>query len=310
MSSGSITRKATLYLFTLVFASSLTAQFSSPTGHYTHVVDLFSTQMALAASPQTVNQGGSVAFAATLTQASGPGTAGPTGNVTFTLTPGNGGPPITSMVPVQNGSATWTNTPPVGTDTVAATYSGDLNYTPVMALTKVTILSPGSPDFDFTLPTVTVQAGQSHNGNISVQPLNGFTGDVTFGVGQLPQSVTFTIPSSSVHISAGSSQLSQSSNSSMVPFEIGTQATVVTALSGLLLLGAFDLRRRPRWREAYILLVFLSAGSLVFLVGCAGNRFMQSNGTRPGTYSISITGTSASSTHTHNLTLIVKQNGE
>lgn len=310
MYSRSITRKVTLYFSAIVLASSLRAQSFPPTDHYTHVVDLFSTQMALAASAQTANQGGSVAFAATLTQATGPGIAGPTGNVTFTLTPGNGGQPITSTVPVQNGSAAWANTPPVGTDTVVAAYSGDLNYIPVMAQTKVTILSPGSPDFDFTLPAVTVQAGQSYNGDISVQALNGFTGDVTFGVGQLPQGVTFTIPSSSIHISAGSSQVFQSSSNTAVPFEIGTEATVVTTLSGFLLLGAFDLRRRLRWRKGYIPLVFLLAGPLAFMVGCACNRFMQSNGAQPGTYSIAITGTSGSLTHTHNLTLIVKQNGE
>ena len=42
------------------------------------------------------------------------------------------------------------------------------------------------------------------------------------------------------------------------------------------------------------------------VVGCAGNRFLQTPGTPPGTYTIPITGTSGSLAHTHNLTLIVK----
>ncbi len=306
----STTRKLSLLLLALAFTLSPAAQSSPPTGRYTHIVHLFATQMALAANPQTTTRGSAVVFVATLTEANGPGIADPTGHVTFTLTSGNGGQPITGVVTVQNGTATWTNTPPVGIDTVVVAYSGDLNYTPVIAQTAVTILYPGSPDFDFTLPTVTTQAGQGYNGTISVQTLNGFTGNVTFTVGQLPQGVTFTMPSSSIHVSGGTSQPSQSSSNLTVPFVIRTQKTAVMSLSGLLLLGVLEFRRRPRWRMVQILLACFSTSLLALLVGCVGNRFMQSNGTPPGTYSISITGTGSGLTHTHNLPLIVKQNGE
>lgn len=302
MSFRSPIRIFTLLFFVLGFAAALTAQSSAhDQGVHTQTVKMYPTQLALTANPQSVTSGTGVVFAAVLTQAGGPGIASPTGTVTFTI-----GNAIIGTATVQNGTATLTNSPPVGTDTVAAAYSGDLNYTPASAQTAVNVLAPtppGSPDFDFTLPTVTVTAGQSFSGNIAIQSLNGFSGTITFTAGSLPQEVTFAFPSSpSVSIVANAEQ---SAASQTVAFMIGTQGVAVTVASGLLLLGSFGVRRRPRWCN-YVLLSFLAAGILSSLVGCAGNRFLQTSGTPPGTYTIPITGTSGSLVHTHNLTLTVK----
>jgi hypothetical protein len=302
MSFRSPIRIFTLLFFVLGFAAGLTAQ-STARDHGTHtqIVNMYPTQMALTANPQSVASGTSVVFAAVLTQAGGPGIASPTGTVTFTV-----GNAALGVVNVQNGAATLTSAPPVGTDTITAAYSGDLNYTPVVAQTTVTVLTPpppGSPDFDFMLPAVTVTAGQAFNGNITIQPLNGFSGSITFTSGTLPQEVTFTFPSSpSVGVVANSEQ---NAASQAVAFTIGTQGVAVTVASGLLLLGSFSLRRRPRWFSYAVLAIFF-AGVLSSMVGCAGNRFLQTPGTPPGTYTIPITGTSGSLVHTHNLTLIVK----
>ncbi len=300
-------RSFIMFFFALGFATGLVAQATSltPSGHELHIVDLFPTQMALTAAPQTANPGSTVVFAAALARTGNPSAFGPTGNVIFTLTPQGGGQPVMSTVAVQNGNAVWSIQPPVGTDTVVAAYQGDLNYTPVLQQTMVTILSPGSPDFDFSFPNpVTVTAGQIFNGNITVKSIDGFNGNVTFNIGSLPSDVTFTMPQPDLQVAAPDSQ-SQSTVAGTVAFTIGTSATIVTTVSGLLLLGVFGVRQRPRWRNAYVLLAILSAGALTVMVGCAGKRFLQSNGTTPGTYQIPVTGTSGSLTHTHNLELIV-----
>lgn len=223
--------------------------------------------------------------------------------MTFTLTPAGGGSAITATVPVESATATWVGVPPTGTDTVVATYPGDGNYAPTSAQTTISALAPASPDFDFTLPSVTIQAGQSFNGSIQVKPLNGFNGTVSFTVGQLPQKVTFSIPSPSVEL-ASNDDPSQA-NSYAVSFAVGTQATIVASAGGLLLFGFFGIRRRPHRRKPYVLLAILSAGVVASAVGCAGDRYMQTNGTPPGTYTIPVTGTSGNLTHTRNLTLIV-----
>jgi Bacterial Ig-like domain (group 3) len=302
MSFRSPIRIFTLLFFVLGFAAGLTAQSTAhDQGTHTQIVNMYPTQMALTANPQSVTSGTGVVFAAVLTEAGGPGIASPTGTVTFSI-----GNTVLGTLNVVNGAATLTNAPPVGTDTVVAAYSGDLNYKPASAQTSVTVLTPpppGSPDFDFTLPAVTVTAGQAFNGNITIQPVNGFTGRITFTSGALPQEVTFAFPSSpSVGVVANSEQTAASQT---VAFTIGTQGVAVTVASGLLLLGSFGVRRRPRWFSYAVLAIFF-AGVLSSVVGCAGNRFLQTPGTPPGTYTIPITGTSGSLAHTHNLTLIVK----
>jgi hypothetical protein len=300
-------RRLVLILLTIGSATELIAQSSGrPHAPYTQTVNLFSTQMVLVASPQTANSGSNVAIAATLTQTGGPGTVGPTGSVIFSFTPSNGGSTTTASQAIQNAGATFVFAPPTGTDTVVASYAGDRNYAPTQAQTTVTILAPSSPDFDFTIPTVTVTAGQSFSGTITVQRMNGFSNAIAFANGSLPQGVTLELPKTSVsaNTSPSSSVVTQT-----VDFVLGTQGAIVSTAGALLMFGTFCLRRRRRWhRAAYVLLAIFSAGALTFMVGCVGNRFVQANGTQPGTYTIPITGTSGNLTHTHNLTLIVKGN--
>jgi hypothetical protein len=292
----------------IALVSNLAAMPSVSAGRYAQSISQFPTKVTLNPSVQSAVLGGSVTFKVLLSQPTNrPGIALPTGNVTFTLTSSNGGQTSSKVVALQDGTASWTTAPPVGSDTVVASYAGDLNYASAQGQTAVTIEYPGSPDFDFSLPTITVKAGQSFSGNISLQSFNGFSGNVSFTVGQLPQGSKFTLTSPYVTITSESST-SASTGAKTVPFELGTSSTVVTTVSGLLLLGSFSLRRRRQWRKTSSLLVLLSLGTLLLTIGCASNRFVQSDGTPAGTYSIPVTGTSGSLTHTHNLTLVVQKN--
>lgn len=306
MWSRSTFRIQMLPLFGLALATALTGHASI--GRSEHIVTPYPSRIALVATPQTTEAGGVVVFAATLTKSGNSFAAGPTGEVRFTLAPKSGEARISATVPIKDGTATWSAVPPAGTDTVAATYPGDMNYSAISAQTTVTALVPASPDFDFTLPSITIQAGQSFNGSIHVMSLNGFKGKVSFEVGQLPEKVTFSIPTSSIHV-APESDPSQAKGYA-VSFAVGTQATVVASVAGLFFLGFFGIRRRPQRRKPYALLAILSIAVIGSAVGCAGDRYMQTNGTQPGTYSIPITGTSGNLTHTHKLTLIVTPNSK
>lgn len=271
-------------------------------GNGLHIVQPFPTKIALTATPSSASSGATVVTAAALT-AAGSGTLPPTGSIVFTLTPANGSRPVTTTVPVRNGGGAWSIVPPSGANKIEATYSGDTNYRPAQAATSVNITAPSAPDFDFTLPSVTIVAGQSYDGRITVTPKNGFQGNVTFTVGPLPKDVTFALPNPTIEVASGSAD----AVAAPIPFAIGTKATVVTAAAGFLFLGLFGFRprQRPR-RRAFVLIAML--GALAVMAGCAATRFVQQNGTQPGTYSIPITATSGTLTHTHDLKLIVQAN--
>lgn len=301
-----IIRLFTLLLVASAFVSSLVAQTSSTAsvnGNVSQIVNPYPTQLSLAPSSTTAASGDQITFTATLTRTSTSTAVGPTGQVAFTLSPQDG-QPTTYLAQIQNDSVSWTYAPPSGVNTIIASYPGDQNYAATSAQTTVTISAPTTPDFDFTLPSVTIKSGQSFNGNIAVQALNGFSGNVTFTAGSLPDGVTLTIPSSSINFAQSSPS---PSSAQTVQFELSTEATTVTTVSGLILLGGIGFRRRRR--KAFVALLALAGVSFLALAGCgAGNRYLQTNGTPPGTYTIPITGTSGGLTHMHNLTLIVQSN--
>jgi len=286
-------------------AAKLTAQ-SAEHAHasYPQTVNLYPTQMALVANPQTSSSGSNVVFAAALTQTGGAGIVGPTGSVTFSFTPSDGGSASTVSKAIQNAGATWVFAPPAGTVTVVASYAGDVNYKSAQAQTTVTILAPSSANFDFTLPTVTVTAGQSFSGAIFVQRVNDFAGNIAFTVGSLPQGVTLELPKYAVGAVPGATP----DATQAVAFVLTTQSALAST-GALLMFGTFCLRRRRRWHKvAYVLLAIITASAFTFMGGCNSESFTRMDGTPPGTYTIPITGRSGALTHTHNLTLVVKGN--
>jgi hypothetical protein len=302
MSLRSMTFRVTLLAtMATLYVPGLMAQTTAP-GRIVQVVNPYPTQLGLAADQQAPTTTTPVTVTADLTKTPTPSTLAPTGYVTFAVTPPNG--PVQAYVEAlsANGTASLSPSLAMGANKIFAYYGGDQNYSPASSTAAITVAPPTTPDFDFAVPAVVVQSGQSYNGNITVQPMNGFSGEVSFTPGTLPQGVNFNFAAPTVKIASATSQTTTTSLP-VVGFTLSTTATTVTAMSGLFLFYALGLRRR---RKVFIAVAVLAASSLVLLTGCASNRFLQTDGTPVGTYQIPITGTSGSLSHTHYLTLTIK----
>src|SRR5277367_4552696 len=155
----------------------------------------------------------------TLTSSVNPGIAEQ--GVTFTATVA--GPPSTPPPPVPTGTVTFydastalyspvrlnangiavftTSSLSVATHSITASYSGDSNYLLVTstALSEVIVPAPSS-DYDFTsnVTTETVVAGSTTDFTLTVTPLNGYNGTVTFSCVGLPTGSTCSFSPTSV----------------------------------------------------------------------------------------------------------------
>jgi len=192
-----------------------------------------------------------------------------------------------------------------GTYSIIATYSGSQNFTSNSASTTLTVApaaTPGAPDFAFSLSTSTssIAQGSSLLSTATVTGLNGFTGPVSLNCGTLPAQMTCAFSPVTVTVDSKGSQ------STLTVATVGT--TVQTASLSLILCGlvAIPLRRRltRRLRKCFPLAGLLTA-ICVFSACGTGTRYVQSNGTPPGTYQIVVTAAAGAISHTNTLTVTV-----
>jgi hypothetical protein len=233
-------------------------------------------------------------------QLAGRGPAGPTGAVTFTAKDSRGNVIATSSpMPLDSqGRAGWTSGFQQGTYAVGASYKGDLNYLANLAASEVPLEVTGAADFSINTTTIAVlKQGQSGQSKISIIGLNGFTGTVQLSCSSTHPQVGCTLLNSAV------------STSSTTEMTVTTQATIVKVAS-LGFLGIFALvgigTREKRGKRLAALLI-LCALSLLMMAGCGTpRRYEQTDGTPPGTYKLTITGTSGNLTHKAVVQVIVQ----
>ena len=132
------------------------------------------TTTALAASATSVVQGNAVALTATVRPSSGAGT--PTGSVTFF----NGLTSLSSVLINSSGVATYnTNSLPVGTDSVTASYDGDAYFSPsTSSALPVTVGTPGFVLTNSGNISLVPGATAGNTATITLSPIFGFTGAV------------------------------------------------------------------------------------------------------------------------------------
>jgi hypothetical protein len=210
----------------------------------------------------------------------------------------------------QAGSATFsTSSLLIGTHSLTASYAGSGNFSGSQDALAQVVLAP---------PTFTIAASgpltlvTQHHGpiTIAVTPVNGFSGTVALSCGALPPYATCEwasaeLTSTSLPVSGGPASVQLVIDTSAV---LGYESSSRTSgmgkrelFAGLLfpVLLLLYRRRRSLGRIAICCLALLSA---LNLSGCS---IKDPGSTPPGTYSITILGTSGTIQSTGTLTLIV-----
>jgi hypothetical protein len=202
-----------------------------------------------------------------------------------------------------------------GVNTLTAYYPGDANYGPSTA-TPITITVSGiapptaTPTFTLTAPVggVTVaKTGTTATGTLTVTPLNGFTGTVNLSCAILPNTGAYT-PTCTVDPSVTLTSITPATATLTIGTHAGSAALQQPAQpwnsnggkgalhrllegSGGITLCALLLWVTPSRRRALrsLLLVLLAFGT-IGMIGCG----VTVNGSKAGTYTATITGTSGS----------------
>ena len=260
--------------------------------------------------------------------------------VTMAVSDGSGNPTPTGTVTLSSGSYTSTTTQliggsapinisagslPLGADTLTASYSGDANYTAATGAATITVTNP---TFTVAGTAVTVAPGATtgNGSNITVTPVGGFTGSVALAAAVtsspagsvFPPTLSFgsTSPVNITGTTAGSATLTVSTTapSSAVlapPKRPGVPwfAAIGTTLACVLLFG-IPARRRS-WRNIlglFVLLTFLTGGVLSCGGGGSGGGGGGGGiaGTTAGTYTVTITANSGTTTATGTVALTLQ----
>jgi Big-like domain-containing protein/VCBS repeat protein len=305
---------------------SITAQYggdsnfhSSTSTVYSEVITLATDSIGLISSMNPAPVAQSITFTATVSSASGGATATPTGSVSFL----DGGA-LLGTTSVTSGVATFsTSSLAAGNHSITAQYSGDANFSGNSSgLTEAVV----SPDFSLgaTPPSISVNPGTPAQYTITVTPINGYNGTVTFSCGTLPATVTCTsfnptsvTPSGAAVTTVLTLGTTAATASFVAPARPNSNPAAPTLWASLSGLGVFGLilagtgRKRNR-RIAILLGIMLLVMTFSFL-GCGGgsnsNTGPLKGGTPAGNYTVALTaaGTGTGSpTHSMNITLVVQ----
>jgi len=279
----------------------------------------------------TLAQAQSQPFLLGIAATGGTGNPVPTGTVTVAT-----GSYISAATTLSGGDANISipaNTFTVGNNSVNVSYSGDSNYAayPNAGGALVIVTNTSGIGFAVTGAPVTIQGGATtgNTSTVTVTEAGGFIGEVTLTAvlssgpsgAQDPPSFSFGAsspvligpahPSSTATLAitttaaTGCSQAEQAHRGVLwyaVPWYAGGGAVLACAL----FLGGLPRRRNRRYALGVLVVLILASG----LLACSGSGGSSCNGgatgTTPGTYTITVTGTSGPTTATGTVTLSVQ----
>jgi len=268
---------------------------------------LASTTTVLTTSDNPATAGVGITFTATvITSATRP----PTGAVTFV----EGGTVLGTATLNVSGTATWsTSTLSMGTHTILARYAGDAASAPGISPAITQVVSDSTPPNTFTIGVgqITVVAGETALVPIKIAAGSGFAKALTLSCSGLPEGASCSSVSGTAAAAAGSSTLTLKISTaaprdcgSATPY--GSQPKSSLPLAGPVLAGLLVTFIPKRRRTLKHLLVALFAIAAISGVSGCGTGNCTDLGTRPGTYTITITGQSGGATVSQKVKLIVK----
>ena len=273
------------------------------------VVQNFSSTATLTSSVNPVLITGSTVLTATITSPAG----APTGTVTFL----DGGKPIGTGTLNSSGVATLsvafsTN----GQHILTATYAGSGFYQPATSAPLTQVVE----DFSLALATgsansASIILGQSTQYNLVVSPIgaNSLAAPVTLTLSGLPSGGSGSFNPATIPGGAGVTPIVLTVNAPPLtssslrlptnPTHPSSRSNAPAFLALLLLPTGFLLRRRRAMVRLLVLFVGLAA--TMGLSGCLSNQATGFYGQIPETYTLTVTGTSGTLTHTVQVTLTV-----
>jgi hypothetical protein len=277
----------------------------------TTVVGSTATSTALTVAPSPAGVGQSVTLTAKVSSASGT----PSGRVTFldgTTTLGS------STLSAQGSAVLAVTSLAAGSHSLTAQYDGNTTFAGSSSSAVSLTVAAEAPSFTITSAAASgsVAPGDSATTTLTLTPSNGFTGTVSLACSGLPTGAACSFAPASVSLSssASTSQLTITTampvartmsrpSDPLDPLRPGTALAVMMAV--------FTTHRSRRTRAARslpwlgLLLVWGAA-----LQGCGGGGSsgaapLPSGGTPAGTYTVTITATSGSTSHTASYALAV-----
>jgi hypothetical protein len=273
----------------------------------TQTVNKMVSSTSIASSINPSISGSGVTFTAIVTSAAG----APTGALTF-----QDGTSALGTATLSGGRATITTSAlGGGVHSISAVYGGDANFagstSPALAQTVADFSLSASPN------KTTITAGSTSTYTITITPEGGFSQPISFHCSGAPISVTCTTPAS-VSPTGGlyapfSVTVAMSASSQVLPVApfhhpaSGPRETLEWLLAviacGILTVAA-SMRSRGLQLSTVVTLV------LLVCAGCAssgiGNNSSPNPANAPGTYTLTLAGTSGSLSHNATVTLTVK----
>lgn len=222
---------------------------------------------------------------------------------------------LTGGTPVSNGT-----TPSSGGSNTTVYFTAGLageNHGLLGAIANTTV-SGASPAIGFSAAAglMNVSAGSSSQLMLSVVPVNGFSGSVTFACSNLPPGATCSFSPATVNLTptaVASTQMTVNTTATMTGslrnYPLYRHPHFVVTLASLLPFCLFLFRRRRNVRKTILLMIPLFAltlGAGLFTLGCGGNNTIPPTPTPTGQTQFTVTAMgSASAQQSTTLTLTV-----
>jgi hypothetical protein len=262
------------------------------------------TMVSSSANPSTSGQ--SITLTANVVGTSSSKNAAPTGTVTFY----DGAASLGNTALNSNGLATITTSSlAVGSHAITAVYVGDANFvsstSTAFTQTVSALTLPSATSFIITPASnaITVETGNSANILVKVSPVNGFNQPVSLTCSNLPDSSTCAFAAATIPAGGATTTLKLTTSA---PRACGSPTSyaqsggqtasldskaalpfAAPALAGMV----FWLVPKRRALRSVVTLIAL-CGTFMALTGCGACTDL---GTRPGSYTFTITGTSTGS---------------